>query len=56
MGFGDKYIQKLLGKCGELDVGDCIASVERLVELGILEPGRQVVQGGSHGGFLAAHR
>ncbi|KAF8838080.1 alpha/beta-hydrolase [Paxillus ammoniavirescens] len=55
MGFGEKYIQKLLGKCGELDVGDCIASVERLVELGISELGRQVVQGGSHGGFLAAH-
>ncbi|KIK91169.1 hypothetical protein PAXRUDRAFT_831063 [Paxillus rubicundulus Ve08.2h10] len=55
MGFGEKYIQVLLGKCGELDVGDCIASVERLIALGISEQGKQVVQGGSHGGFLAAH-
>ena len=56
MGFGEKYIQKLLGKCGTLDVADCIATVEELINLGLSEPGRQVVQGGSHGGFLAAHR
>ncbi|KAF9228216.1 alpha/beta-hydrolase [Gyrodon lividus] len=55
VGFGEKYIQELLGKCGELDVSDCIATVEKLIELGISEFGRQVVQGGSHGGFLAAH-
>lgn len=56
MGFGEKYIQKLLGKCGTLDVADCIATVEELIRLGLSQPGRQVVQGGSHGGFLAAHR
>ncbi|KAH0833856.1 Alpha/Beta hydrolase protein [Lanmaoa asiatica] len=55
MGFGEKYIQELIGKCGTLDVADCIATVEELINLGLSEPGRQVVQGGSHGGFLAAH-
>ena len=56
MGYGEKYIQKLLGECGTLDVADCIATVEELINLGLSEPGRQIVQGGSHGGFLAAHR
>ncbi|KAG9308650.1 Alpha/Beta hydrolase protein [Chiua virens] len=55
MGFGEKYIQELLGKCGTLDVADCVATVDELIRLGQSEPGKQVVQGGSHGGFLAAH-
>ncbi|OAX35979.1 alpha/beta-hydrolase [Rhizopogon vinicolor AM-OR11-026] len=55
MGFGEKYITKLLGHCGSMDVEDVVESVEELIRLGISEPGRQVVQGGSHGGFLAAH-
>ncbi|KAG2113986.1 Alpha/Beta hydrolase protein [Suillus cothurnatus] len=55
MGFGEKYIQKLLGHCGTMDVQDVIESVNELIRLGISEHGRQVVQGGSHGGFLAAH-
>ncbi|KIM65541.1 hypothetical protein SCLCIDRAFT_22710 [Scleroderma citrinum Foug A] len=54
MGFGEKYIQKLLGKCGTLDVEDCIATVKELIKQGISAEGRQVVQGGSHGGFITA--
>ncbi|KAG2127690.1 hypothetical protein DEU56DRAFT_820074 [Suillus clintonianus] len=55
MGFGQNYIQKLLGHCGSMDVEDVFESVKELVRLGISEEGRQVVQGGSHGGFIAAH-
>ncbi|KAG1834331.1 hypothetical protein DFJ58DRAFT_908669 [Suillus subalutaceus] len=55
MGFGEKYIQKLLGHCGKMDVQDVVESVNELIRLGISEHGRQVVQGGSHGGFLTAH-
>ena len=55
-GYGEKYVQGLIGKCGTLDVADCIATVEELIKLGLSEPGRQIVNGGSHGGFLAAHR
>ncbi|KAH7927981.1 alpha beta-hydrolase [Leucogyrophana mollusca] len=55
MGFGEKYVQKLLGQCGTLDLADCVATVNHLIELGISEPGRQLIQGGSHGGYLAAH-
>jgi len=56
MGFGENYIQKLLGKCGTLDVEDCIATVKELIKKGISVEGRQVVQGGSHGGFITAQR
>ncbi|KAI5984636.1 Alpha/Beta hydrolase protein [Pisolithus albus] len=55
MGFGEEHILALRGRCGELDVGDCIATVQELIRLGISEEGRQVVSGGSHGGFVAAH-
>ncbi|KIJ61731.1 hypothetical protein HYDPIDRAFT_95961 [Hydnomerulius pinastri MD-312] len=55
MGFGEKYIQELCGQCGTLDVADCISTVEELIKLGISERQRQVLLGGSHGGFLTAH-
>jgi hypothetical protein len=57
LGFGEKYVRKLLGECGTLDVGDCMASVRHLIELGVSEEGvgKQLIQGGSHGGFLTAH-
>ncbi|KAF9230861.1 Alpha/Beta hydrolase protein, partial [Melanogaster broomeanus] len=55
VGFGDKYVHKLLGHIGTLDIGDCIAAVEELIKLGISESGRQLVQGVSHGGFITGH-
>jgi dipeptidyl aminopeptidase/acylaminoacyl peptidase len=57
-GFGDFYVQKLIGKCGTLDVEDVKATVDLLVKEGKGEygPGKQLVTGGSHGGFLTAHR
>ncbi|KAG6825158.1 hypothetical protein H0H92_004546, partial [Tricholoma furcatifolium] len=56
-GFGEFYVRALLGKCGTLDVGDCIASTRHLINLGISVegPGKQLVMGGSHGGFLTGH-
>ncbi|KDQ56032.1 hypothetical protein JAAARDRAFT_70881 [Jaapia argillacea MUCL 33604] len=57
LGFGETYVRRILGNCGNLDVEDCIASVRHLIKLGISQegPGKQFVQGGSHGGFLAGH-
>ncbi|KAI0290150.1 alpha/beta-hydrolase [Russula brevipes] len=49
-GFGNFYVQELVGKCGTLDVEDVKASVDHLVR-----EGKQFVTGGSHGGFLTAH-
>ncbi|THV03554.1 alpha/beta-hydrolase [Dendrothele bispora CBS 962.96] len=56
-GYGEKHVQALIGKCGSLDVEDCIESVNHLVKLGIAEqgPGKIFVTGGSHGGFLTGH-
>ena len=60
LGFGDGFVQRLVvrGNCGRLDVEDCYASIRHLIESGIAEegPGKQFVTGGSHGGFLTAHR
>ena len=58
LGFGETYVRKLIGQAGTLDVDDCIASVRHLIKIGKSErgPGKQFVQGGSHGGFLTAHR
>jgi acylaminoacyl-peptidase len=55
MGFGQTYIQKLLGHCGSMDVEDVTESVRELVRRGVAEDGRQAVMGGSHGGFITAH-
>lgn len=57
-GHGDDFVQKLVGKCGTLDVDDVMASVKHLIEIGVAEegPGKQLVLGGSHGGFIAGHR
>lgn len=58
LGFGENSIQALIGNCGTLDVQDCVASINHLIDLGVAEhgPGKQFVMGGSHGGFLTAHR
>ena len=56
IGFGEKYIQELPGKCGRLDIDDCMASIRYLIKLGISEEGKQYLLSGSHGGFIIGHR
>ncbi|KAG1807983.1 uncharacterized protein BJ212DRAFT_1485260 [Suillus subaureus] len=46
MGFGQTYIQKLLGHCESIDVEDIAESVREPLRKGISEEGRQVVMGG----------
>ncbi|KAF9228197.1 hypothetical protein BS17DRAFT_763742 [Gyrodon lividus] len=48
---------KLPGHIETLDIGigDCIATVEEPSKLGISECGRQLIKGGSHGGFITGH-
>ncbi|KAI0068405.1 alpha/beta-hydrolase [Artomyces pyxidatus] len=57
VGYGDFYVRKLMGQCGTLDVQDVMESVNFLVKEGKAEhgPGKQLITGGSHGGFLGAH-
>ncbi|KAF5381480.1 hypothetical protein D9757_008136 [Collybiopsis confluens] len=56
-GYGEKYIRALIGKCGTLDVGDCIQSVRHLVRTGVASEGhgKLFISGGSHGGYLGTH-
>jgi acylaminoacyl-peptidase len=58
LGYGDEFVQRLIGNCGKLDVEDCYESIRHLIKSGIAEegPGKQFLTGGSHGGFLIAHR
>lgn len=57
-GFGEKFLQGLVGKCGDLDIEDTMASARHLIGQGIVGegPGKQFIMGGSHGGFVTAHR
>ena len=57
-GYGETFLQGLIGRCGDLDVADCIATAQYLTKVGISEEGlgKQLIMGGSHGGFLGAHR
>jgi acylaminoacyl-peptidase len=60
LGYGQKWVEELLGRIGELDVGDVMASAKQLIRMGYGKdpkegPGTQLYMGGSHGGFIGAH-
>ncbi|KAG9308672.1 Alpha/Beta hydrolase protein [Chiua virens] len=55
LGYGDKYIQKLVSQIGSLDTSDCVAAVEELIKRGISDRDKQLVFGGSHGGFITGN-
>lgn len=57
LGYGQRYVEALLGKIGRLDVDEVMASAKEMVKRGLAEegPGMQLYMGGSHGGFLGAH-
>ena len=50
-GFGRRYRSQLLGQWGVVDVEDCVAVVGHLASLGLVDPQRAVIRGGSAGGF-----
>lgn len=55
-GMGDKNINYLLGKVGEVDVADCVtATHDALKKFPWLDPNYIGLRGGSHGGFLVSH-
>ncbi|KAG8839764.1 hypothetical protein FRB91_006812, partial [Serendipita sp. 411] len=57
LGYGQRWVEELLGKIGRLDVDDVMGSAKELVKRGMARegPGMQLYMGGSHGGFLGAH-
>ncbi|GIU84218.1 MAG: peptidase [Acidimicrobiales bacterium] len=49
-GYGRSYRKALEGRWCELDVRDCVAAAEHLVESGLVDPRRIVIRGSSAGG------
>lgn len=50
-GFGREYRNRLRGQWGVADIDDCVDAVATLVERGLADPRRVVIQGGSAGGY-----
>ncbi|XP_056848052.1 acylamino-acid-releasing enzyme-like [Raphanus sativus] len=55
LGFGEDALQSIPGKIGSQDVNDVLSAVDHAVEMGLADPSRITVLGGSHGGFLTTH-
>jgi dipeptidyl aminopeptidase/acylaminoacyl peptidase len=51
-GYGRAYRDRLNEQWGVVDVGDCIAGVQHLVDRGEVDPERLFVHGGSAGGYV----
>ncbi|THH33349.1 hypothetical protein EUX98_g805 [Antrodiella citrinella] len=54
VGYGDKYVRKLLGNIGDIEVKDCLQAALLLKHMGIAGD-ELFLSGGSHGGFILAH-
>ncbi|MDE0299818.1 MAG: S9 family peptidase [Candidatus Poribacteria bacterium] len=50
-GYGRAYRERLDGNWGVVDVDDCIAGVQYLINLGIVDACRVAISGGSAGGY-----
>ncbi|MGB7046047.1 MAG: S9 family peptidase [Methylocella sp.] len=50
-GYGRAYRERLYGQWGVVDVEDCAAAANHLVERGLADAARLVIRGGSAGGF-----
>lgn len=50
-GYGREYRQRLQGNWGLVDVADCVAAAQHLVDRGLVDPDRIWIEGGSAGGY-----
>jgi dipeptidyl aminopeptidase/acylaminoacyl peptidase len=51
-GYGREFRERLYGRWGDVDVGDCVAAARHLAASGRADPDRLVVTGGSAGGYV----
>lgn len=51
-GYGDEFLEELLGRENDVEVADILAGVDWAVESGIADPDRLGVMGWSNGGYL----
>jgi len=52
LGYGQKFIEDLLGKIGEIDVEEIMKSLDYCIKEGLCDGSRVVIFGGSYGGYL----
>ena len=50
-GYGREFRRRLEGQWGVVDVDDCVAAAQYLVERGDVDPDRLAIEGGSAGGY-----
>lgn len=55
LGRSPAFVESLLGRCGKLDIDDCVATIQYAIERGLADQSHVFLQGGSHGGFISAH-
>ncbi|XP_057960226.1 acylamino-acid-releasing enzyme isoform X2 [Malania oleifera] len=55
LGFGEEALQSLPGKVGSQDVNDVLTAIDHVIDMGLADPSKIAVLGGSHGGFLTTH-
>ncbi|KAF6173421.1 hypothetical protein GIB67_027116 [Kingdonia uniflora] len=55
LGYGEEALQSLPGKVGLQDVNDVLAALDHVIKMGLADPSKVAVLGGSHGGFLTTH-
>ncbi|KAL6971721.1 acylaminoacyl-peptidase [Sarracenia purpurea var. burkii] len=55
LGFGEEALQSLPGKIGSQDVNDVLNAIDHVIDMGLADPSKIAVLGGSHGGFLTTH-
>jgi dipeptidyl aminopeptidase/acylaminoacyl peptidase len=51
-GKGEEFVRHVLGDMGGADADDCIAGIDYLVDIGVADPKRLGITGGSYGGFM----
>ncbi|RHZ56850.1 hypothetical protein Glove_396g76 [Diversispora epigaea] len=55
IGFGQDYIESLIGKIGHLEIDEVQSTAQYFVEKNYVDPNAIALLGGSHGGFISGH-